>query len=203
MNSNQRRRTRDGMLNILFKLSQSAKKPEDGYTGAQSYQKSSGSFLVLRGLKNQPVPQSPHHQRPDTRFTNSSLQNPRTCDLLYDYSSMVVTHMKLTTKSDQEILAIAIPIMDNLMEGSTKINHTKHTKIFHKTAEEHLKQICRCYQAEWGYFSRREFVAVFRRLSSVAIIWKQWCSKQDGELVAEIVLVEHDSKYLVDHALVF
>lgn len=65
--------------------------------------------------------------------------------------------MKLTTKSDQEILAIATPIMDSLMEDSTKINHTKHTKDFTErlksiVTEEHLKNICRRYQGEWGFF---------------------------------------------------
>lgn len=35
--------------------------------------------------------------------------------------------MNLATKSDQEIFAIATPIMDNLMEGSTEIDHVKQT----------------------------------------------------------------------------
>lgn len=116
--------------------------------------------------------------------------------------------MNLANKSDHDIPAIATPIMDNLMEGSTEIDHTKHTKDFTErlkgiVTKEHLENICRRYQAEWGYFSRRECIAVFRRPSSFAIIWKQWCTKQDGEFVAEIVLTEHDSKYLVDHAMVF
>lgn len=116
--------------------------------------------------------------------------------------------MQLTAKSDQEILDIANPIMDNLMAGSTEIDHAKHTKDFTErlkgiVTREYLEHICRRYQAEWGYFSTREFVAVFRRPSSVAIVWKQWCTRQEGEFVAEIVLVEKDSKYWVDHAMVF
>lgn len=31
--------------------------------------------------------------------------------------------MELAKKSDEEILAVANPIMDNLIEGSTEINH--------------------------------------------------------------------------------
>ena len=54
-----------------------------------------------------------------------------------------------------------------------------------------------------GVFLEREFVAIFRRPSSVEIVWKQWCTKQDGEFVAELVLVDQDSRYLVDHAMVF
>lgn len=116
--------------------------------------------------------------------------------------------MQLAAKSDEDILKIADPIMDNLMEGSTEIDHVKHTRDFTDrmksiVTKDHLEKVCRLYQAEWGYFSKRQFVAIFRRPSSVAIVWKQWCTKQDGEFVAELVLVEQDSRYLVDHAMVF
>ena len=98
--------------------------------------------------------------------------------------------------------------MDNLMEGSTEINHEKHTRDFTDrmkgiVSKEYLEKVCSRYQTEWGYFAMREFVAVFRRPSSVAVIWKQWCTKQKGEFVAELVIVEQDSKYLVDHAMVY
>lgn len=116
--------------------------------------------------------------------------------------------MELANKSDEEILKIANPIMDNLMEGSTEIDHEKHTRDFTDrmkslVTKDYLEKVCKRYQTEWGSFSKREFVAVFRRPSSVAIIWKQWCTQQDGEFVAELVLVERDSRYLVDHAMVF
>lgn len=116
--------------------------------------------------------------------------------------------MELVNKSDTEILAIADPIMDNLMQGSTEIDHEKHTRDFTdrlKTivTKEHLTQVCHHYQAAWGYFTQREFVAIFRRPNSIAIVWKQFCSQHEGEFVAEIVLVEQDSRYLVDHALIY
>ena len=38
--------------------------------------------------------------------------------------------MPLTEKSDRDILAVADPIMDNLMEGSTAIDHEQHTRDF-------------------------------------------------------------------------
>lgn len=110
------------------------------------------------------------------------------------------TLMELAKKSDEDILAVANPIMDNLMEGSTEINHAKHTRDFTERLKaivtpEHLMQVCKRYQVEWGYFSHREFVAVFRRPSSVAIVWRQWCTKQEGEFVAEMVLVQQGSRY--------
>jgi hypothetical protein len=116
--------------------------------------------------------------------------------------------MRLAEKSDREILAVADPIMDNLMEGPTAIDHDKHTRDFTDrmkriVTKEYLETVCRTYQAERGYFAKRECVAVFRRPQSVAIVWKQWFTKQAGEYVAELVLVENESTYLVDHAMVF
>jgi hypothetical protein len=116
--------------------------------------------------------------------------------------------MELANKSDEEILAVANPIMDNLMEGSTEINHEKHTRDFTDrlksiVTKDHLEKVCKHYQSEWCYFSKREFVAVFHHPSSIAIVWKQWCTKKEGEFVAEIVLVEKNSSYLVDHAMVY
>ena len=116
--------------------------------------------------------------------------------------------MKLAQLSDEEILAIANPIMDNLMAGSTAIDHAQHTRDFSERMKaivtpEHLHYVCQHYQTVWGYFTGRELVAVFRRPASVAIVWKQFCSQQAGEFVAEIVLIEQDGVYLVDHAMVF
>lgn len=91
--------------------------------------------------------------------------------------------MRLAEKSDREILAVAGPIMDNLMEGSTTIDHDKHTRDFTDrmkriVTKEYLETVCRTYQAERGYFAKRE-------------------------CVAELVLMENESRYLVDHAMVF
>ncbi|HEY6085437.1 MAG TPA: hypothetical protein VIU63_08555 [Nitrospira sp.] len=69
--------------------------------------------------------------------------------------------------------------------------------------KEYLETVCRQYQSEKGYFAEREFVAVFRRPQSVAVLWKQRFTKQPGEFVAEMLLIEKDGRYLVDHVMVF
>ena len=116
--------------------------------------------------------------------------------------------MTLESMSNEEILHVANPIMDNLMDASTAIDHERHIRDFSdrmKTivTKEYLQNVCEKYQREKGYFSRREPVAVFRRPGSAAIVWKQWFTKAPGEFVAEMVLVEKDSRFLVDHAMVF
>ena len=116
--------------------------------------------------------------------------------------------MTLAQKSDAEILAIANPIMDNLMEASTAIDHDRHVADFTDrlraiVTKDYLEKVCWQYQSEKGYFGDREAVAVFRRPDSIAIVWKQRFTKQGGDYVAEMVLVENGSRYLVDHVMVF
>ena len=116
--------------------------------------------------------------------------------------------MTLESMPDAEILRIANPIMDNLMDASTAIDHERHIRDFSErmkaiVTKEYLQKVCEKYQREKGYFSRREPVAVFKRPGAVAIVWKQWFTKAPGEFVAEMLLIEKGGKYLVDHAMVF
>lgn len=116
--------------------------------------------------------------------------------------------MNFQKMSEQEIWDIANPIMDNLMEASTKIDHEQHVRDFNKrmlkiVTKDHLNEVCVKYQAEKGFFAHREPVAVFRRPDSAAIVWKQFYTKAEGEYVAEIVLVYEDGRFLVDHAWVY
>lgn len=116
--------------------------------------------------------------------------------------------MKIENLSERQILDIANPIMDNLMNASTEIDHARHIQDYtdrlkNIVTKEYLKKVCREYQSEKGFFTEREFVALFKRPDSVVIIWKQFFSKAKGQFVAEMVLIEKDGKYLVDHVMVF
>jgi len=84
--------------------------------------------------------------------------------------------MDLSEKSDKEILSVATLIMDNLMDGSTEINHKKHTRDFTDKAKriltkENLEKQCKEYQVKWGYFAERKFVGIFRKKDSVTVSW--------------------------------
>ncbi len=114
----------------------------------------------------------------------------------------------LATQSDEDILAVVNPLMDNLMEGSTEIDYEKHVRDFtdrlkSMVSEEGLKRMCEHYQADVGYFTDRELLSIFRRSDSVGVVWRQATSKSDDELIASVVVVEQDGRYLVDHALVY
>jgi hypothetical protein len=109
--------------------------------------------------------------------------------------------------SEAEILAIANPIMDNLMQASTGIDHARHVKDFtdHLKAivtKENLESQCKEYQAKLGYFAEREFVAVFRKETDAAIFWKQKYTKSNGEHIAFLRLISSNGKILVQNVSV-
>ena len=116
--------------------------------------------------------------------------------------------MNFEEMSDEEIWDIANPLMDNLMDASTNIDHEKHIRDFSDrmkkiVTKEYLQKVCEKYQNEKGFFSKREPVAVFKRPTSAAIVWTQWFTKAPGEFVAEMLLIEKDGKYLVEHTMGF
>jgi len=116
--------------------------------------------------------------------------------------------MDLAQQSDAAIWRIVNPIMDNLMEASTAIDYARHVRDFTPRArsmlnEEGFRSLCECYQAARGCFAEREPVALFRRPESVAAIRRQRFTRQPGDFVAEMVLVQSGDRYLVDHVLVF
>lgn len=101
--------------------------------------------------------------------------------------------------TDDEVMKIANPIMDNLMQTSTDIDHESHVKDF----SEHLKSIvtkdnlqnqCKEYQEKFGYFSKRELVGVFKKENDVRVFWKQWYTKSTDEFVAFIHLKDSNGK---------
>ncbi len=109
--------------------------------------------------------------------------------------------------TESGILAIANPIMDNLMQASTDIDHERHVKDFTDTlkaivTKENLEAQCKEYQTKLGYFSEREFVGVFRKETDVAIFWKQKYTKSSGEHIAFLRLVSADGKILVQNVSV-
>ena len=86
--------------------------------------------------------------------------------------------MDLKDKSDQEILMVATPIMDNLMEGSTERNWSKHTKHFTENGkaivtESELERQCKEYLSTHGNFANREPIGITRHPDYINVLWRQ------------------------------
>lgn len=111
--------------------------------------------------------------------------------------------MDLIHKSDEEIMRVVTPIMDNLMEASTEINYEKHllnhTERAKKTlSKEALEMMCKSYQAEFGIFADRDLMGIARHHNYINVVWKQKMSKSQDEFLAILCLVQEGTRYLVD-----
>lgn len=110
-------------------------------------------------------------------------------------------------KSDAALLAIFDPMMDYCLAGSNEIDHEKHVRDFTERLRaivtcENLEAQCASYQPRLGHFGRREFVCLFRRERSIAVVWRQFFTKSDDEFVNQANFVLLDGRVLIDHCLV-
>lgn len=115
--------------------------------------------------------------------------------------------MRWLEMTDKAILDIAAPIMDNLMQASTDIDHARHVRDFTDelkaiVTKENLEAQCKEYQAELGYFSEREVIGVIRKHRDVAIIWRQRMTKTDDEFIAFLRLIAVNGRVLVQNVLI-
>ena len=116
--------------------------------------------------------------------------------------------MNILQLSDQEIRDTIEPLIDNMLQGSTEVDHAKHVRDFTTrlkviVTDKNLSEQCADYQAQVGYFERREFVALFRRQHSIAATWRLFFTKSDDEFVLEAMFVERDGKLFIEHCMIF
>ena len=83
--------------------------------------------------------------------------------------------MNFLEMDDERILSIVDPIMDNCLKGSNENNHAKHVKDFTERMRnivtlENLKM--QSSREPRAFFTNRTFVHLFRRQSSIGVVWK-------------------------------
>ena len=128
------------------------------------------------------------------------------CSKLLSHGRIALSiELKLPNLSEEEILRIVEPIMDNCLEGSNEGDHNKHTKHFTNrmksivTPEELKRQLSIEPKIYW---TKREFVCLFRRSNSVGIVWKQKTSSSKDELINQAIFKEVEGKILIDHCMI-
>ena len=105
----------------------------------------------------------------------------------------------------RQILNIVEPIMDNCLAGSNESNHAKHVRDFTERMKnivtpENLRQ--QLEQNPRAFLTDREFLFLFRRKESIAVIWKQNISLNEDELINQAIFVERGNRILIDHCMI-
>ena len=110
--------------------------------------------------------------------------------------------MDFSKLTDNEILDIANPLLENIIEATEEADYEKLSKDFTKrlksivTKETFEKQLS---DNVLGKFGKRELLGIIHKKHSIFVVWKQWFVESDDEFLAEIVIVHKDGRYLVDH----
>jgi hypothetical protein len=113
--------------------------------------------------------------------------------------------MNFLEMDDERVLGIVDPIMDSCLNGSNENNHAKHVRDFTErmrniVTPENLKM--QLSHEPRAFFTNREFVHLFRRQSSIGVVWKQYISTNNDELMNQAIFVEKDGEILIDHCMV-
>ena len=96
--------------------------------------------------------------------------------------------------------------MDNCLEGSNEDNHQKHTKDFTERMKnivtpENLKN--QLSHSPRVYSTNRKFIHIFRRDNFIGVVWKQYISTSNYELMNQAIFVEINKKILIDFCIVY
>ena len=51
-------------------------------------------------------------------------------------------------------------------------------------------------------FTSREFICLFRRQRSIGVVWRQYVSNNNDELMNQAIFVEKNNKILIDHCII-
>ena len=110
--------------------------------------------------------------------------------------------MQFHEKPEGEILEIAEPIWENLIEGSNERNYVKISKQFSrkmldKVDEANMKQQWESSETLTSLSTRREFLGCLRRGRFVTVLWKQLSFKVQGDYLATLVLGVEDKEIRV------
>ena len=113
--------------------------------------------------------------------------------------------MQFVEMEEEDILRIVEPIMDSCLNGSNEDNHAKHTRDFTErmrkivTPENLRLQLSKKPRV---FFTERKFIKLFRRQDSIGIIWKQFISTSNDELMNQAIFVERNEQIFIDHCMI-
>ena len=112
--------------------------------------------------------------------------------------------MKLLSMSDSEILKIADPVRQDVIDGSNSKNWELHSRNFPADViknEDIRKDVERQWQEDESVSSPRtalsrdsHYLGIIRKKDMVGVLWKQTSTKSEEEYLLKILLKEIDGE---------
>ena len=116
--------------------------------------------------------------------------------------------MKFVEKPDEEILKIANPIWDNLVDSSNRKDYANFSKQFSQEMLKGANEIDISNQWEksdllTSLSTHREFLGCLRRDKFVTVLWKQYSDKVQGDHLGRLVLAVEDGEVKIFGATIY
>ena len=116
--------------------------------------------------------------------------------------------MNLLEKTDKEILEIADPLLDNLVESSNNKDYLGFIKHFSKAmilaaSEVEIGKQWTNIEMLTSLSNEREYFGCLRRNSHVTVLYKQTSDKVPGEFLGRLVLGVEDDEVKIFGATIF
>jgi hypothetical protein len=107
--------------------------------------------------------------------------------------------MNILNLTDQEIVQIADPIWDDIVQGANEKNWDLFSK--YMPADHATDEVRKNVEQQWennpvltSLSTKREFLSILRKADCVLVLWKQLSTQAEGEFLAMLYLKSLDSK---------
>ena len=117
-------------------------------------------------------------------------------------ASPLVVNAAIVGQSNEQVLAIADPIMDNIFDGLNNDDYYKYSRDFDSTLKETLspERFLSVHKEikDWvGNYLYREYLGFINRQAITIIFWKGVFDKTQDEILIKLVVSEHEGNYFV------
>ena len=105
-------------------------------------------------------------------------------------------------KTNEEVSAIANPILDNVIAGFADDNYAQYAKDFDATLKETITaerfQEIREDILKWiGSYLYREYLGFLNKEAITIVFWKGVFDKSEDDILIKMVISERNGKYLI------
>ena len=104
--------------------------------------------------------------------------------------------------SDQEVKALAEPILENLLAGFNQGNYAQYSKNFDETLreaipEEKFQQVRRQLMKKLGSFKGKNYLGFLNQQAHTVVLWKGAFTDTQDDVLLKLVLSKRQDKVVV------
>ncbi|MFZ2087967.1 MAG: DUF3887 domain-containing protein [Desulfobaccales bacterium] len=104
--------------------------------------------------------------------------------------------------SDQEVKAVAEPILENLLAGFNQGNYAQYSKNFDETLreaipEEKFQQVRRELMKKLGSFKSKNYLGFLNQQAHTVVLWKGAFTDTQDDVLLKLVLSKRQDKVVV------